>query len=68
MLPEVRRQPCNLMEYWTDHQICFELEGSRRGKEGILEPGRPVRVEAECGCGHIWRLRCVQQITDLDLR
>lgn len=62
-----RREACTLTELWINHAATFDYySGGYRSAIGELTPGRPYCVEATCDCGYKWRLRGVQQITDLD--
>lgn len=57
--------PVRYIEVWHNHVIFFEANGGVPEDEGYLEMGDPHHVEAECSCGHRWRLRKVFQITQV---
>lgn len=65
--------PVRLVEVWTGHVIVFDVRPSAvagaevRDAEGVDKPGDPDHVRAECACGNRWRLRNVNQITEVDL-
>lgn len=70
--PKVRkcpkcRQAAELYhEVWSGEQREYGVNPD--GSVGVYHdvvPGDPHHVEAECGCGHRWRLRGVRQLTDL---
>ena len=63
--PKCRRLPIIYLEMWAGHSIEFAAVDGVPEKEGNLEAGSPTHVIAECGCGHMWRLRGVLQITDV---
>ncbi len=43
----------------------FEVVGGRLDRqEGYHEPGCYTRLEAECACGHRWKIRGAIQIND----
>jgi len=66
LCPKCRSAPIAYTEMWTDHAISFgTYENGVPHKEGYLSSGRPVHIVAHCICGHDWRLRKVNQITDL---
>ena len=59
--------PMIYTEIWKDHTISFQInrDGSF-GPKGELEPGYPYCVYAHCICGHYWRLRRINQITQVE--
>lgn len=68
--PKCRQPPRRFIELWNRSQstIEFSLVG------GVLKPDmhnppdvEPTGVEAECECGHRWRLRGMVQITSLGI-
>lgn len=66
--PKCKSPVCLLVELWMNHAAYFDVINDRRFLVGGLSPGYPYCVEAHCGnCRHVWRLRGVTQITDLDL-
>lgn len=53
-------------ELWKGHSISFnQVNGKIDFNEGIMEPGSPYRVEAECVCGHTWTIRKAIQIGNI---
>lgn len=42
----------------------FVQNGQLDRNEGYHEPGQYTRLEAQCGCGHAWKVRGAIQITD----
>lgn len=65
--------PVRLVEVWTGHTMTFDVLPSKtsgaevREVNGYMQDGSPDHVRAECACGHKWRLRNVQQVTEVDL-
>ena len=63
--PRCRKRPTTYTEIW-DGTIQFDVDEHGVPEEkGNLEWGKPCSVEAECKCGHAWKLRGVTQITEL---
>lgn len=63
--PKCGEAPDTLQEVWRGHVIDFSYDGESVDKEGYTGTGEPFKVVAVCGCGHIWALRGITQITDL---
>lgn len=65
--PQCRSISLELIELWKDHSIIWQQDDQGLiSSKGILEPGNPYRVEAECrDCKHTWKVRRITQITDL---
>ena len=52
-------------EWWSGHSIESTVEMMMTG-EGVQKEGDPTHVIATCGdCQHDWRVRGVQQITEV---
>lgn len=65
--PKCHQRPIEYIELWRDHTMRFGVdEEGRPNEEGNLHDGAPYCVEAECACGHRWRLKGILQITDLE--
>lgn len=58
-------RPESYTEMWTDHGISFDAMDGVPSEEGWMQEGNPSYVVAHCGCGHIWRLKGISQITEL---
>lgn len=56
-----------LSEVWKGHGITWDQRNGKIEREqGILEPGSPYKVYAECiKCSHLWVIRGALQITDV---
>lgn len=68
--PKCNKPVIRYIEIWIGHSVEFCLNESINGEfpHGNLEPGDPDHVEGHCdNCGHIWRLRGVSQISDLQV-
>jgi hypothetical protein len=48
---------CETVEWGTFFNV---RNGQLDLAEGCPEPGYPVRVQAQCGCGHSWKVRAIQ--------
>ena len=54
------------MELWKDHSIEYTAHDGIPEDTGILQSGFPYSVLATCAyCLHTWKLRGVNQITEL---
>jgi len=65
--PQCKRKPVSFTEVWSNHSIYFEVdENGEPEKSGYTIDGSPAYVNAYCAnCDYEWRLRGVNQITDL---
>lgn len=56
-----------LTELWKGHTIEFIVDrhGEVNQNDCVQKEGDPYGVEASCRCGHVWRLKKVDQITDI---
>lgn len=64
--PKCGLKPQYYIEIWANHTIHFGTDADGRpDDEGALIEGDPHSVMAECPCGHKWRLKGVQQITEI---
>ena len=59
--------PNEYREVWTDHGIAFDADdGGMPAAVGYTYDGVPRYVVASCReCGWAWRLRGIQQITEV---
>ena len=65
--PKCRSRPFQYIELWKDHSIEFQAdENGNPEAEGNLRTGDPYKVVAECSCGHIWTLKNITQISDIE--
>ena len=64
--PKCKQSPLLFREIWTSFGIEFYVADDGTAElEGCKTDGVPDNVEAECNCGHCWRVRGVTQITEL---
>jgi len=63
--PKCKSIPIYYTELWKNSTIEFTVLESQIEEEGICSPGQPYGVEAQCDCGHRWKLKKITQITDL---
>lgn len=63
--PKCWEIPMRLTELWNGHAISFDRLDNNQFDEGVLNPGDPDHVQAECKCGYHWRLRNTCQVTDI---
>lgn len=55
-----------LIEVWIGHEITWEqINGKFDRNDGNLNPGDAYRVEAECKCGHHWKIKKAIQIDEI---
>lgn len=62
--PKCRSRTFHFVEIgeWT---TSFEVkDGQLDRAEGYHEPGSYTRLEAQCGCGHSWKVRGAIQISN----
>lgn len=66
--PKCKGKNFTLIEIWDDPTISWEvIDGKFDLNDGALEPGSPIRVEARCKCGHMWKIRKASQIGNVYL-
>lgn len=67
--PKCKSTNLTLNEVWDGHGITWEqIDGKIERQQGILEPGDPYKVHAECDqCRHRWTVRGALQIDDVCL-
>lgn len=64
--PKCGLTPLFYTEVWKDFTIQFAaLKDGTPEQEGWMEMGEPWKVLARCGCGHVWTLKGIGQITHL---
>jgi hypothetical protein len=64
--PKCGSTPTSYLEMWTAHGIQFDADDQGvPDAEGYMVDGNPDYVQANCDCGHSWRLRGISQITEL---
>lgn len=65
---KIRCPKCRSRSFWfveiNAHSTSFEvIDGTLDRRQGFHEPGPYVRLEAQCQCGHSWKVRGAIQIT-----
>lgn len=64
--PKCKSNTLKLIEVWKDHEIIWEQENGQFDRDnGVLEPGDPYKVQAQCKCGHAWTIRKALQIDEV---
>ena len=63
--PKCRSIPESFMEFWKNHTISFGVTDGKVDEMGYLDVGEPDYVEANCTCGHYWKLKGISQITEV---
>lgn len=59
--------PMWYIEVWSGFTISFSIDNDGYVmNDGEQAVGNPTHVEAVCLCGHRWRLKKINQITELE--